>query len=42
MDKAWIDLIVKIAVEVVDFVANMLKDDKEKQKNDGKGTSEKK
>jgi hypothetical protein len=42
MTKPWIDLIVKIAIEVVDFVANMLKDDKENQKNDGKGTSEKK
>ena len=39
MNKAWIDLIVKIAVEVVDFVANMLKDDKEGKKDDGKGTS---
>jgi hypothetical protein len=42
MAKPWIDLIVKIAIEVVDFVANMLKDDKENPKNDGKGTSKKK
>jgi hypothetical protein len=39
MDKAWIDLIVKIAVEVVDIIANMLKDDKEGKIDDGKGTS---
>ena len=39
MDKAWIDLIVKIAVEVVDIIANMLKDDKEGKKDDSKGTS---
>jgi hypothetical protein len=42
MNKAWVDLIVKVAIEVVDFVANMLKEDKENQKNDGKGTSKKK
>jgi hypothetical protein len=39
MDKVWIDLIVKIAVEVVDFVANMLKEDKEGKKDEPKGTS---
>jgi hypothetical protein len=39
MDKAWVDIIVKIAVEVVDIIANMLKDDKEGKKDDGKGTS---
>lgn len=42
MTKPWIDLIVKIAVEVVDFVAKMLKEDKEDKKDEPKGTSEKK
>jgi hypothetical protein len=39
MDKAWVDILVKIAVEVVDIIANMLKDDKEGKKDDGKGTA---
>jgi hypothetical protein len=39
MTKPWIDLILKIAVEVVDFVANMLKEDKEGKKDEPKGTS---
>ena len=42
MTKPWIDLVVKIAVEVVDFVANMLKDNKEDKKDDRQGTPEKK
>jgi len=42
MDKAWVDIIVKVVVEIIDFVAGQLKDDKENQKNDGKGTSKKK
>jgi hypothetical protein len=39
MDKAWVDILVKIAVEVVDIIANMLKDDKEGKKDDGNPTS---
>jgi hypothetical protein len=42
MDKAWVDILVKIAVEVVDIIANMLKDDKEGKKDEPKGTSKKK
>jgi hypothetical protein len=40
----WIDLFVKIAGHIVDVVADMLKDEKEKEgkKDDGKGASEKK
>jgi hypothetical protein len=34
-----VDILVKIAVEVVDIIANMLKDDKEGKKDDGKGTA---
>jgi hypothetical protein len=41
MSKVWVDILVKIAVEVVDIIANMLKDDKEGKKDDGKGTSKK-
>ena len=39
MAKQWVDLIVKIAVEVVDFIANKIKEDREDKKDDGKGTS---
>jgi hypothetical protein len=42
MSKEWVDIIVKIVVEVVDFVANMLTEGKGNENNDGKGTSEKK
>jgi hypothetical protein len=42
MTQPWVDIIVKIVVEIVDFVANMLTEGKGNENNDGKGTSEKK
>ena len=42
MTNPWVDIIAKIVVEVVDFVANILKEGKGKENNDGKGTPEKK
>jgi hypothetical protein len=44
MDKAWVDIIVKVVVEIIDFVAAQLKNDnaKEDDKNGGKGGSKKK
>ena len=42
MTNPWGDIIVKIVVEVIGFITDQLKNDKENQKNDGKGTSKKK
>jgi hypothetical protein len=42
MTQPWVDIIVKIVVEVVDFVANMLTEGKGNENNDGKRTSKKK
>ena len=44
MDKALVDILVKIAVEIIDFVAAQLKNDnaKEDGKNGGQRGSEKK
>jgi hypothetical protein len=40
MDKAWVDIILKVVVEVVDFIAKKIKE--EDDKNGGKGGSKKK
>jgi hypothetical protein len=37
MNKAWVDIIVKVVVEIIDFVAGQLKDDNAKE--DGKNGS---
>ena len=42
MTNPWVDIIVKVAVEVIGFIADKLKDDKEDKKDDSQGTPEKK
>ena len=42
MTNPWGDIIVKIVVEVIGFITDQLKNDKENKKDDGQGTPEKK
>jgi hypothetical protein len=42
MTNPWVDIIVKVAVVVIGFIADQLKDDKEDKKDDGQRTPEKK
>ncbi len=40
MAKEWVELLVRVGLQVADWVRDVLKEKKGKMKNDGKGTSE--